>query len=187
MLAIAVFLVLVFAVLWWLDVYTNHGQQVEVPDVKGLQVEEAVSFFQGKTLKYEVIDSTFVKNKPPGSILETIPPVGTKVKEGRTIYITINAHSAQLLSVPSVNDTSQRQAFAMLKSLGFEDVEIKLVPGPYKDLVMGLETRGRVLAPGDRIPADASLSILVSSGSGGNFLQDQEIFLQDSIADTSWF
>ncbi|MDR0866675.1 MAG: PASTA domain-containing protein [Candidatus Symbiothrix sp.] len=174
LIAVIVFIVLVFVVLWWLDIYTNHGKQVAVPDVKGLQVAEAAPFFQQKALQYAIVDSVFVKNKTPGSILETIPPVGTNVKEGRTIYLTVNAHSAQLLTIPEVKDMSQRQAYAMLLSLGFESVKIQTVPGAYKDLVLGLETRGRALEAGVHLPADAVLSLLVSSGEEEIFSAEEE-------------
>ncbi|MCC8147178.1 MAG: PASTA domain-containing protein [Bacteroidales bacterium] len=186
LLSIAVFLIIVFVVLGWLNRYTNHGQQVEVPDVRGMQVADAAPFFQQRTLRYEVIDSTFVKNKAPGSILETIPPVKTNVKAGRTIYITINAYTAQLLAIPSVKDMSQRQALAILRSLGFESIDTKIVPGAYKDLVLGLEGGGRTLEPGERIPADTPVYILVSSGEVENIFESIETE-QDTTPEESWF
>lgn len=188
LLAFAIFLILIFVVLRWLDSYTNHGQQVQVPDVRGLQIIEAASFFQQKELKYEVVDSIFVKNKIPGSILETVPPVGTNVKAGRTIYVTINAYTAQLLIVPAVQDMSQRQAMAILRSLGFEDVESKMVSGAYRDLVLGLESESKKLEPGDRVPANSRLYILVSTGQVENTFEDQDILQDDSITEgESWF
>lgn len=187
LLAIIVFLLLVFIVLRWLDAYTNHGEQVAVPDVKGLQLLEAASFFNQRELKYEVIDSSFVKNKLPGSILETVPPVGTNVKKGRTIYITINAYTAQLLVIPAVKDMSQRQALSILRSIGFESIETKVVPGTYKDLVLGLETQGKLLEAGDRVPANAVLNLLVSSGSAGYVFPDEEIVIDSTEAEESLY
>lgn len=187
LLAIVIFLVLIFGVLWWLDNYTNHGEQVKVPDVKGMQISEASTFFQQKGLKYEVIDSTFVKNRIPGSILETVPPIGTNVKPGRTIYVTINAYTAQLLVIPSVQDMSQRQALAILRSLGFENVEIKMISGAYKDLVMGLESNGKSLEAGDRIPSNSYLYLLVSMGNVENNFDNQENFQDSTTVDESWF
>lgn len=191
LLAIAVFLLLVFGVLKWLEVYTKHGSQIEIPDVRGMKIEEAAPFFTQKGLNYEVIDSTFVKNKQPGSILETIPPVETFVKEGRTIYITINAKTAQLLTIPYVKDMSQRQALAMLRSVGFETIEVKSVPGVFKDLVLGLENQGKALEQGDRLPATAFLTLLVSLGDGGNILIEEdsteiETQAEEITSDESW-
>lgn len=183
--AIVLLLIIVFGVLAWLNSYTRHGKQVEIPDVRGLQMAEAAAFFEQRSLRYEVIDSIFVKNKKPGSILETAPPVGTHVKEGRTIYITLNAHTARMLLVPVVKDMSQRQALAMLNSLGFDNVEVKLVSGPYKDLVLGLEARGKEVEPGARMEADVPLYLLVSLGD--REVVAEEDTLQEFTPDESWF
>lgn len=186
-LAILISIVLVLITLWGLDAYTQHGKAVEVPEVKGLQVEKAIPFFTNRNLNYQVIDSTFVKNAAPGTILETDPPVGTKVKEGRTIYITINSYTAQMLGIPEVKDMSQRQAMAILKSMGFEQIEVKTIPGAYRDLVIGLESRGRELRAGDRVPVDTPLTLKVSSGSGEELFPGDTMILEESPEEESWF
>ncbi|MDR0682765.1 MAG: PASTA domain-containing protein [Dysgonamonadaceae bacterium] len=187
LIAVFIFIILVFIVLWWLDSYTHHGKKVIVPDVKGLRIADAAPLIERQTLQYVVIDSSYVKNKLPGSILETIPPVGTSVKEGRTIYITVNSYIAQMLIVPNVKDMSQRQAFAMLKSVGFEQVNIRIVPGAFQDLVLGLETGGQTVTGGDRIPADVPLILLVSSGQEETPFPEEDEILLDNDSEESWF
>jgi len=165
LIALTILIVLVFVVLQWLNFYTRHGKQVAVPDVKGMQVEQAAPFFTEKTLQYLVVDSIYIRNKPAGSILETVPPVGTNVKEGRTIYLTVNSSSVGLLTVPQVTDMSGRQAEAILRSLGFGNIRTRIVPGAYRDLVTGLESiGGNPVAAGSRIPAATVLVLLVNSG-----------------------
>jgi beta-lactam-binding protein with PASTA domain len=118
-------------------------------------------------LQYVVVDSMHVRNKPAGSILEIVPPAGTNVKEGRTIYLTVNALTARMLIVPQVTDMSQRQAESILRSLGFENIRTRTVPDAYKDLVTGLQTIGGAdLVAGSSVPADVSLVLLVGSGQG---------------------
>jgi beta-lactam-binding protein with PASTA domain len=185
LLALFILIVLVYILLFWLDRYTNHGQAVEVPNVKGLRIEDATSFFQINELYYTVIDSQFVKNAVPGTILETIPPIGTSVKKGRTIYLTVNSFSAQMLTIPDVVNISQRLALSMLRSLGFESIHNELVPGAFRDLVVGLETRGRALSAGDKIPANSPLTLLVSSGTE-EIIPAEENEL-DAINEESWF
>ena len=73
----------VYGVLAWLDSYTRHNQAVVVPDVKGMKLEDAAEFFGNNKLRYNVIDSVFSKDVAPGSIVELVPGVGSKVKEGR--------------------------------------------------------------------------------------------------------
>lgn len=76
---------IVFGVMKWLDVYTRHGEAVVVPDVKGMTVDEASKMFRNHGLVCVVSDSTYVKNKAAGIVLDANPGAGQKVKEGRTI------------------------------------------------------------------------------------------------------
>jgi hypothetical protein len=172
LLVIIFFVALAFGISLWLNAYTHHGESVEIPDVKALKLEVAKPLFEAKELSYQVIDSTYNKSVSPGTIIETIPPVGSKVKKGRTIYIRLNSHSAGMISVPDVRDVSQRQATAMLKALGFERIETRWVEGAYRDLVVGLEYRGQELQIRDKVPANAVLTLLVSSGNSVNELLD---------------
>lgn len=173
---------LLFVVLIGLSFYTRHGQAVEVPDVKGLSVESARGFFAGKELNFVVIDSVFIKNAVPGSISEIIPQAGSKVKKKRTIYLKIVAYLPQLLTIPDVKDASQRQSLAMLRSLGFESIEIKSVPGFYRDLVVGIESKGKLMEAGQRVPAGTPVSLLVSSGSSEIlFLENSDDFDEESL------
>jgi len=184
---ILVSVLLVIIILIWLNRYTRHGETVDVPDVKGFSVEDAAPFFTQKGLNFSIIDSIFIKNAVPGSIDETTPPIGSMVKKGRTIYLKIYAYSPQLITIPDVKDASQRQSIAMLRSLGFENVTIKMVAGVYRDLALGIESRGKPLDAGQRVPADTPLSLLVSSGSDDILLMDNPIDSTDENQDDFWF
>lgn len=156
--------VLILGVLKWLDIYTYHNKAVIVPDIKGLNLDEAALFIKNSGLRYNVIDSVFSKDVAPGSIVELIPSPGSKVKEGRILFITINATESQTAEIPEVEDISVRQAYALLKSRGFNNIETKYVPGDYKDLALGLELNGKPLIPGERVLLTAPLLLKVSSG-----------------------
>lgn len=184
---ILVIIVLVCVVLFGLNRYTQHGKSVEVPNVKGLSVEKAEPFFANKNLNFVVIDSIFIKNAIPGTISETTPAVGSMVKKGRTIYLKVVAYLPQLIVIPDVKDSSQRQSLAMLRSLGFENIEIKWVSGVYRELVLGLESKGVPLKAGQRVPINTPLSLLVSSGSGDILFLENPTDSNEVIVDESWF
>lgn len=156
--------VLLFVVLKWLDQYTHHNEAVVVPDVKGLELDEAAAFLHNNHLRYNVIDSVYSKDVAPGSVVELVPAAGSKVKEGRIVFVTINAMTAQMAIIPEVEDLSFRQAYALLKSRGFTTIEIKYVPGLYKDLAIAVEVNGEEIPYGDRIHLTAPLTLTVSSG-----------------------
>lgn len=149
----------VYGVLAWLDSYTRHNQAVVVPDVKGMKLEDAAEFFGNNKLRYNVIDSVFSKDVAPGSIVELVPGVGSKVKEGRIVFVTINALTSQMAVIPEVEDLSFRQAYALLRARGFSSVEIEYVPGDYKDLAMGGGVKRAYLAQRGTCTADRSSGI----------------------------
>ena len=164
LLAVVVACALIYGTLVWLDKYTRHNEAVVVPDVKGLKIEEAAEFFKNNNLRYNVIDSVFSKDVEPGAIVELVPSAGSKVKEGRIVFITVNALTSQMATIPEVEDLSFRQAYALLKARGFEKVEIEYVPGDFKDLAVSVDLRGRTLAKGEHVPLTAPLVLKVSSG-----------------------
>lgn len=164
LLMFTVFLLVLYGTLKWLDGYTRHNEVVTVPDVKGLTVGDAASFFENSRLRYNIIDSVFSKDVAPGTIVEVVPNVGAKVKEGRIVFVTLNALTSQMEVIPDVEDMSFRQAYALLRARGFESVEIDYVPGDFKDLVIAVELRGRVLKSGEKVPLTSPLTLKVSNG-----------------------
>ena len=160
-LAMAVVVVgLLFGVLKGLDIYPRHGEAVTVPDVKGMGVEEAEKMFRNRGLVCIVSDSSYVKTLPAGCILEYNPAAGQKVKEGRTIYLTINTIEVPLHIVPDVADNSSlRQAEARILASGFKLAEIQYIPGE-KDWVYGVKYKGRQLSIGEKVPTGAVLTLM---------------------------
>ena len=53
---------LVYGTLKWLESYTRHNIAVVVPDVKGLDIEDAAEFFKNSNLRYNIIDSVYAKD-----------------------------------------------------------------------------------------------------------------------------
>lgn len=192
---IIVFALLLFGVLKGLDIYTRHGEAVVVPNVKGMGVAEAERLFANQGLTGVVSDSSYVKNLPAGCILDYNPAAGQKVKQGRTIYLTINTLSIPLHVVPDVADnSSMRQAQARLLASGFKLNENELVPGE-KDWVYGVKYKGRLLAKDEQVPQGSTLTLLV--GDGGELPQEGDSIdmegnapasaTEDPATDDSWF
>ena len=179
--AIFVFFIIIFLVLKGLDVYTLHNKAIEIPDVKGLLVADAAVFLENKGLRYTVIDSVYSKEVKPGAIAEIIPAIGSKVKKGRILFITINAHTVQMTAIPNIKDLSLRQGEAQIYAHGFTSVEIKYVPSPYRDLIIGVEYQGKELKPGDLVPLTSALILKVGNG-GRNPEEDADLMLSDSTA-----
>lgn len=178
--------------LFWLDSYTRHGEAVVVPDLKGMDIRRAEGELAKCTLRCVVTDSAYAKGIPAGAILEQNPAAGQKVKEGRTVYLTVNADSAPRVAIPDIVDNSSfRQAEAKLRALGFRMTEPEYVEGE-RDWVYGVKYLGRNLVAGEKIPREALLTLCV--GDGGEIPKDS--LLLDAleterndrpIVDDSWF
>ena len=194
---IVVVVVMIFGVLKWMDVYTHHGETVVVPDVKGMTTEEAAKMFRNRGLVAVISDTKYVKDKAAGIILELKPRAGEKVKEGRTVYLTVNTLDVPLRVIPDVADNSSlRQAQAKLLSAGFKLNEVQLVNGE-KDWVYGVKYQGRQLTAGEKIPMGASLTLMVGDGAGDTVKEDSidiDLDTEEPVAsessstqDDSWF
>lgn len=190
LLALIIVVGLVFVTLWGLDIYTRHGEAVVVPDVKGLKVAEAATFFESQDLRYNVVDSVYNEHSAPGCIVKTIPEAGSKVKKERIIFVTINTAGPPALIIPDVVDQSQRHAMSMLSALGFTNVNVEYVPAAFKDLVVGLESKGQQLHPGDRVSANQRLVLKVSSGSVEYISNADSVTVEENEEDDAgdtWF
>lgn len=189
---ILVVIVVIFGALKWLDSYTRHGDAIEVPNVKNINVDEAEVMLNNRELSLVVIDSTYKKDLPAGTVLEQNPVPGSKIKKGRAIYVTINSDRVPLVAIPDIVDNSSlRQAEAKLKAMGFKLSEPQYISGE-KDWVYGLSYRGRQLNTGDRVPREVILTLTAGNGSEAveeDSTQVDEMGADEGEAevDKSWF
>ncbi|MDR2147163.1 MAG: PASTA domain-containing protein [Tannerella sp.] len=178
----AVLCLMVYLVLKFVDIYTNHNQAVVVPDVRGLQIEEAEPFLRKNMLKYVLIDSIYSKDHAPGAIVEMMPGANAKVKKNRTVLITVNAKTEKKATIPEVSDISYREAALLLRSRGFTDIEYKYVSGPYRDLAIGVQYGGQMVQSGTRVPLSAKLILVISEGD--TYYQDTDTTGENSENNT---
>ena len=193
---IVILLVACYGTLYWLDTYTHHGESYVVPDVKNKTIKEADKLFATQLINGAVVDSTYIKGARPGIILEQTPEAGSRVKEGRTVYLTVTTNSVPLITLPDLIDNSSlRQAAAKLKSIGFKLTEPELLPGE-QDWVYGIKYKGKDLMSGDKIPHEALLTLCVGSTHLRDSLATDSTMIQldrNSDSDTepqvdqSWF
>lgn len=160
-LVLGLLLVLTF---FGLNLYTRHNQSISVPNVKGLQVEEAATFLSSAGLKYEVVDSVYRRGGTPGAIIEQIPKSSSMIKVGRTIFLTVQAKGQPMISVPDLTDYSQRQAVSLLEATGFTNIQIEEVASEYKDLVISVTYNNKPLSKGQKVPLNAFVRIQVGNG-----------------------
>lgn len=148
----------------WLDVWTRHGDTIVVPTVKSLSYDQASQMLKKDGLVALLSDSVYDNRTAPGTVIEQNPKAGTVVKEGREIYLTINALSPKMVTLPSLTDISLRQAKSILEGLEIKKVVEKRVPSDFKDLVLAVRYKGNRLSPGARVPVSATIELEVGEG-----------------------
>ena len=161
---VLVVVALAFGVKYGLDAYTHHGEGIEVPKIEGMVYQKAHALVEEHGLNIMVTDSGYNKRLPAGCILLQNPGPGMKVKEGHTIYVTVNSPSSPTFAIPDVIDNSSyREAEAKLTAVGFKLDPPQQVEGE-KDWVYGILCRGRRVSTGDRISIDSPLTLQIGNG-----------------------
>ena len=163
-----IIIVLILLGLWfWLRSYTHHGEEINVPNLVGLYMPEAEPIAQTAGMVLIVTDSTFTNDVPLGAIAEQTPPADSHAKQGRPLYVVVNASCKRQVVLPDVHDLSYRQATATLRSMGVRVNEnYEWEPSEYKDLVLDMKYNGESLPAGARVDEGAEVTLVVGFGKG---------------------
>lgn len=149
---------------------TNHGETITVPNVEGLSIGELERFLVNRNLRYEINDSSYSAEYPPLTVLKQFPHAGSKVKEGRKIFISINRANPPTVPIPNLIDGSVVNADAVLRSNELRRGKIELVAGPF-NIVKEMKYKGQKLQAGDRVPKGAIIELVVMDGGTGGKLE----------------
>src|SRR5690606_38180210 len=88
LIAIGIIVVIAYLFVHWLTFTTDHGHEIEVPNLAKLTEEQVEEKLDELDLDYVLLDSVDYRSEfPKFSVVEQDPLPGTKVKVGRKIYI----------------------------------------------------------------------------------------------------
>lgn len=158
-------ILLIVAVLIFLSYYTHHGENISVPDLRGLSYSEAREKLDGLGLDLEIADSGYVRTLPADAILSQQVTPGSEVKVGRVIRVTINSLTSPTITLPDLADNcSLHEAKARLSAIGFRLGPIEYVTGEH-NWVYAIKVHGRTVTAGQKIDVNAPITIVVGDGS----------------------
>jgi len=178
-----------YIALLFIDVFTSHGQQVQVPDVRNLPLEKAIEILDDAGLRWEISDSTtFYENYKPGTVIDQDPKAKSYIKKIRIIYLNVNAMHAPIIPLPKLVDLPGRQGFATLRAMGFKHVEMDSVPSEMGGLILQVTVDGHNVAPGNPVSVNSKIKIIVGDGSIVDLNPEQVIDpeLMDSIDEQNY-
>jgi beta-lactam-binding protein with PASTA domain len=163
--AMAIFAIIAYLFFHWITYTTNHGQEITVPDLGKLSVEQAEEKLEALDLDYIILDTVDFKPEfPKLTIVEQEPKAGAKVKEGRKIYIKINASKYTMVVVPDLIEKTYRQAVPTLEAVGLKEGTITYKPYLGKDMVLEVRMNGKKLKAGDKVLKSSKIDLVLGDG-----------------------
>ena len=168
-LAFVGFVFFCYLLLTFLKFFTYHNNLEEVPNLKGILMDDAKKIILDKKLRFEVLDSSkFTPDFSPLSIIDHIPNAGDFVKKNRKIYLTINPSGYRDISIPNVIQITKRNAETKLKSVGFELGEIFYRDNIGKNMVLEIRFNDKKILPGDLLPKTSKIDLVLGNGKKSN-------------------
>ena len=167
LLAILATILLVVLFYGAVKLYTDHGVEVEVPNITGMLVDEAESMVESVGMELVIVDSIYTNKVPRGIVIKQTPPSLSRAKRHRPIYVVINAKSNRRIQLPDVINISSRQATSTLEAMGLRVTNIVYQPHEYRDLVLKVTLNGRTLKAGESVEEGSPIVLVVSSGKTG--------------------
>jgi hypothetical protein len=148
----------------WLRIFTHHNQTITVPDLTGLPVEDVKIITESKKLRFEITDSIFYKELPRGSVAKQNPKPGSKVKNNRRIYLTMNAVNPEKIGMPAVTGVSLRQARAIIETYGLVLGKISYKPNIAVNVVLEQHINDSIIEVGTMINKGSKINLVLGNG-----------------------
>ena len=162
--AFVVTILLLVAVFSLLKSYTRHGEAYLIPDLTGMTMDELRQNHSLEIFNLNIIDSVFDNSLLPGSVIMQNPSPGSKVKEGRNIYITVVSVVPKMSVMPELKDLTVRQAVTTLKSNGIHLRRLIYIKHFAENSILGQYFDGDTLLAGTEILEGSEIDLVVGLG-----------------------
>lgn len=164
----AIVIVIVVVVLNTLSFFTKHNEEITVPDLTKLSMEQVEEKLDELNLNYVLLDTTDFQNDfPIYTVVMQDPKPGSKVKEDRTIYVKINSEGFKYVVIPNLIEKTFRQAEPTLKSLGLQLGKVTYKPYLGKDMVLEMLIDGKKVKPGTEVMKTTKIDLVLGDGKIG--------------------
>lgn len=167
-LAIAFLTVLLVLVSVGLRIITRHGKTVMAPDFTNLTVAQAQVLAKEKKVAVKVVDSVFVRRLNGGVVYRQQPKAGSKVKEGRSIFLTINSVVPRKVVMPNLFGYSVTEARSELQNRGLNMGYLNYVKDIATNTVLGQYVDGKEVKAGDLVVSGSTVDLTVAAANEDN-------------------
>ncbi len=168
--AVLFYFIGIFSVIKYLDFYSNHGEEIAVPNLVGKKSSEAKMKLEELGLSYEILDSIYDPDLPNGIVKQQmIEPTAlskVKVKANRIIGLRLSKKT-DLTEMPNLVFKHVDFARGIIENRGFfSKIEYK----PTKEAngsVLEQLYNGKSVAPGKLIPIGSEIKLIVGKNEVG--------------------
>ncbi|MDG5816439.1 PASTA domain-containing protein [Chitinispirillales bacterium ANBcel5] len=133
---------------------------VQVPDITGLQFDEARDRLLSVGLRIERRGREFNDEVESGAIITQLPETGKEVKQGRRIAVTVS-RGKEIATIPEMIDYTENQARLRLRREGFTVGSVRRIYSESRDADKVIDTDP---PGGTKISRAMEVTILVSRG-----------------------
>lgn len=154
--------ILVFLSLGWI---TKHGDEGPVPNAVGRDLRLVKAEIERAGFDIEV-DSSYDPGKKPLIVLSQQPGVGSVVKRGRTLFLTVNKVEPPPTAMPNLVNLSFRSAALILKSNHLVLGDTIYRPDIAQGAVLEQRWNGRIIPPGTMLPQGSRIDLVIGDGLG---------------------
>lgn len=151
-----------------LNMITRHGKTVTAPDFTNLSVQEAQELAAEKKVAVKVVDSVFVRRLAGGVVYRQTPRAGATVKQGRSIFLTINSVVPRKVVMPNLCGYSLIEARSELRNRGLNLGRLNYVKDIATNTVLAQTLNGKPVNAGDLVVSGSSIDLRVGVASEEN-------------------
>lgn len=176
---IGLFAGLFFLTLWFLKCYTHHGDSQQAPDFVGMNIREAAVRAKTRNLRLLANDSIYMSGKAPGEILSQTPKANSRVKSGRTIYVTVTKNNPDIIRMPNLDGDDYDLYSKKLRLLGLKPRIYARIPDPKVEPNSIIH----VLVRGDTITNKLKYGYKVEMGAVIDFIVSEQVLINVEMPD----
>lgn len=166
--AVTILALVIVLVLNMLSFITNHGQEIIVPNLANMTVEQVEEKLDELDLDYVVLDTVDYNSEfTKFGVVMQEPKPGSKVKEDRKIYLKINSDNYAFVTLPDMIEKTFRQVEPNLRVLGLELGEVTYKPYLGKDMVLEMRIDGKLVKPGTKVMKTTKIDLVLGDGKIG--------------------
>ena len=155
---------LIWATIYSLKTFTRHGEEISVPDFSDMIYEELEVDPTYESFSFTIVDSVYDITREKGAIISQNPKSESKVKSGRTIYLSVVATTPEQVEMPNLVDLSLRSATSLLQTYGLKVTKLSYVKDIAKNAVLAQKYKGEDIEEGIRIIKGSGIELVLGLG-----------------------